>query len=327
MKTREILFKLNLRGNGIVNFDSVQQKYLLSKYGNWNENYKNDNLKFSKKSFHVSKDENGKDKLTYNLKIDSTCLRHAVFENDCKISNVKVTMNDELLAYYVSSFVGIARGYMFSVKDKLILTRSSALTICSAEEVSGALPYMEVHSNYCTDGTTKKEEKVDKKKTSLYYSENVGNVYYETMGAIDLTKLQFMSCDPQFGRVCFKDEWIEGDDSLFAKVFNEHYGKVPYEVGYFNTNTGTYKSELAEYGVKFDEEFVKYLLKNLLVRIATININRATGFANACGLQCKVVTDGFSTFDDKGWVNIENEEDIDTFIKEIEINDVYNKCD
>lgn len=31
MKTREILFKLNLEGNGIVNFDDTAQKLFLSK--------------------------------------------------------------------------------------------------------------------------------------------------------------------------------------------------------------------------------------------------------------------------------------------------------
>lgn len=326
MKTKEILFRLNLQGNGIVNFDDTSQKFFLSKNVEWQENYKNDNLKFSKKVFYKDRDTDGNEVIKYKLKIDSTCLRHALFENDCKISNPKVMINDELFAYYISSIVGIIRGFMFADK-KESFTRSSAITITSAIENSGAVPYMEVHTNYCVDGTTAKEEKDDKKKTSLYYSENVGDTFYEAKGAIDLTRLQFMSCDPQFGRNSFKVEWIEGKDNLFEKVFKEHYGRVPYEVGYYNTNTGTYKSEFSEHGIRFDNEFVSFLLKEILIRLATLKINRSIGYANACSLQCKAVTDGFSTFNDEGWENIENEDDIDKFISQIEVDNIYEKTE
>lgn len=327
MRTKEILFKLDLQGNGIVNFDDTAQKYFLAKYCHWQENYKNNNLKFSKKTFRKEgKDEDGNDIVKYNMKIDSTCLRHALFERDCKISNPKVAMNDELFAYYVSSVPGLVRGYMFTTKEDIGYARSSAITITSAEETSGAIPYMEVHSNYCADGTSIREDD-EKKKTSFYYSENVGDTFYNAKGAIDLTKLQFMSCDPQFGRVCFKDKWMEGDNNLLEKVFKEHYGRVPYEVGHYNTNTNTYKSEFSEHGIKFDEDFVRYLLKEILIRVATLNIKRSMGYANACRLQCKAVTDGFSTFDDNGWVDIKSEEDIDNFISQIEIEDVYVKTE
>ena len=179
----------------------------------------------------------------------------------------------------------------------------------------------------CVDGTSVREEKDDKKKTSFYYSENVGDTFYEAKGAIDLSKLQFMSCDPQFGRMSFKSEWIEGENNLFEKVFKEHYGQVPYEVGYYNTNTGTYRSEFSEQGIKFNDQFVHYLLKEILRRLATLKINRSMGYANVCALQCKAVTDGFSTFDDNGWVNIENEEDINQFVSQIEIDNIYVKTE
>ena len=51
------------------------------------------------------------------------------------------------------------------------------------------------------------------------------------------------------------------------------------------------------------------------------------GYANVCALQCKAVTDGFSTFDDNGWFNIENEEDINQFVSQIEIDDIYIKTE
>lgn len=327
LRTREILFKLNLDGNGIVNFDDTAQKIFLSKNCQWQENYKNDNLKFSKKAFYKEKDNDGNEVTKYKVKIDSTCLRHALFERDCKISNPKVMMNDELFAYYVSSIVAIVRGFMYTNKKDIGFARSSAITITSAIENGGAVPYMEVHSNYCADGTSVREEKDDKKKTSFYYSENVGDTFYEAKGAIDLSKLQFMSCDPQFGRMSFKSEWIEGENNLFEKVFKEHYGQVPYEVGYYNTNTGTYRSEFSEQGIKFNDQFVRYLLKEILQRLATLKINRSMGYANVCALQCKAVTDGFSTFDDNGWVNIENEEDINQFVSQIEIDDIYIKTE
>ena len=126
-KTKEILFKIKMNGRGIVNYDSQDQKFFLMKRCEYPVSLKNDNLKLGKKSFHQYADENGEVKCTFNAKISSNCLRHSIFEKDAWIFNPKVTIDENILSYFISSFVGITRGYALLTKEKNSLVRASAL--------------------------------------------------------------------------------------------------------------------------------------------------------------------------------------------------------
>ena len=113
METKQILFKLKLQGNGVVNFDSKEQKYMLYKTDNGPayEILKNDNGKFAKKSFvQIGEKEDGTPLYHSRLKISSNCLRHAIFEKDSPItlSQALVTQNDELFAFFVALVTDIA---------------------------------------------------------------------------------------------------------------------------------------------------------------------------------------------------------------------------
>lgn len=322
-KTKEILFKIKMNGRGIVNYDSQDQKFFLMKRCEYPVSLKNDNLKLGKKSFHQYVDENGEVKCTFNAKISSNCLRHSIFEKDAWIFNPKVTIDENILSYFISSFVGITRGYALLTKEKNSLVRASALTITSAEEVNGAVPYLEFCSSLTADGTTKKES--EEKRTSLFAQETLGDVVYEAKGGINISQLQFMSGDVQFGRLSFLPTWAEGEAPLIAEMFRKHYGAVPFEIGRYTSTPQTYLEQFDEFGIKFEDEFVKYLITELLQRIGTLKITRANGFANVCSLECKAVTDGFSTFDNDGWVEIKTRGDIERFVSSLEIDDIYYK--
>ena len=327
MVSEKILFKLRLGGNGIVNFDSIEQKRFLKKYGDWNDAFRNDNLKFCKKSFELIDNGEECEKLKFKVKIDSACLRYNIFKDYCSINNPKVTIDDKTLATYVASRVGIIRGYLFQNKDNISVKRESCLSITSAVDLTNQYPYMEIHNNFSIGGTTKKDEDDDKKKTSLYFAENVGEILYETKGSIDLMELQFMSCSPQHRGMAFMDYWLEGDNPLFEEVFQKHYGRIPYEAGYYNTNPTCYTNQFAERGIMFDDDFVREMVSILLTQIRSLFIERATSNAYVIDMQAKIVTDGFSTYDDKDWVSVNSKEELDKFLSPLEIKRKYPKVE
>lgn len=331
MLSQRIIFKLSIKGNGIVNYDSVEQKWFLRKFEEFNKEFRTENLKFCKKSFeknnNCSDDSSDKKSPTGKVKIDSACIRYNIYKDISNIDNPNITHEDESLAKFIFSKVGITRGYLRQTQEKVTYKRASCLCITSAIDVSNQIPYMEVHTNYSVDGTTKKEEGNDKKKTSLYYSESVGEISYKAKGSINLNRLKFMSCSPEYGRMAFKDSWLEGDNPLIEKIFIENYGYIPYESGYYNTNPLCHTNRFPERGILFHDDFVREMVKFLLTQIRTLFIESATAMAYAVDMQAKIVTDGFSVYDDKGWVSINSEEDIINFLAPLEIQNNYVKVE
>ena len=328
MKT--ILFKLTLNGRGVVNYDSSEQMYFTN--GHCGTHYKNDNIKLSKKVFKKKTnignfddgDSNKKSvDVDYVLKISSGCLRHAMFANDYDASNPSIFNNDLEAAYFISTIPGLMRGYMYSTYNDQSYIKKSPLTITAAIEKTGAVPYLEVNSV-----STKKEKGIN----SLFYTEDVGDVKYEVEGAIDLKQMQFMSCDEFFGRVNFKSEWLEGEKPLLDTVFKQKYGYVPYKVGYFTSTSSVFGSQIGEYGIKFDKQFIVFLVRETIKRILGIFIKRACAYAATSSLEIKFVNDGIrDTMDSEdGWVKVTADNvdeinfDVDDFYKEIK-GEVLNK--
>lgn len=326
--SKSILFKLSLKGNGVVNYDDENQKYMLGKHCGVDIDWSNKNYNLAKKSY--SKKE-GDDKATYNLKISSTCLRHSLFEDDYKATNPNISKLDVCMADFISSVPGLLRGYMFTTRgssdgveggDKgecFIL--KSPITLTNAEECTGAIPSLEVNSP--SGYKPVKEEKEDKSSASFYYTENVGDVAYQAKGVIDLKQMQFLSDDLFFGRMAIKNQWLEGD-RLLDKVFMNRYGRIPYTEGFFTSTKGVFGDRIAEHGVKFDDEFVRFLVCEALKRLASISIKRAGAYAETDSLQIKIVDDG--TIDkfnsEEGWQEV-TPELIEKLSKELVIDDFY----
>lgn len=324
--SKAILFKLALKGNGVVNFDSASQKYMLEKCGIKIDTSKA-NYKLAKKSFT---NQDGEEKVASSLKISSTCLRHSLFEDDYKATNPTISRVDVCLADFISSVSGLLRGYMFTASgssskedsdedkgESFIL--KSPITLTNAEECTGAIPIIEVNSPSVPKTSTE-----DSKATpSFYFTENVGDVAYQAKGVIDFKQMQFMSDDPFLGRVSFKKEWLEGG-KLFDKVFMNHYGRIPYTAGFFTATKSVFGERIAEHGVKFDEGFVRFLVCEALKRLLSISIKRAGAYAETSSLRIKVVNnsleDKFSSED--GWETV-TPELIEKLSKELVIDDFY----
>lgn len=315
MKTGTIIFKLELGGRGIVNFDdpSTQKKFIVDHCGSDKKIYHNNNIKVGKKAYTkraeptVIMNEDGEVvrviDVDYNLKISSNCLRHEIFVNDAEIQNVKSFLSDFILSRYTTSVQKLLQGYTCLSQDDS-LTRKGALSITDALENSGAQIFMECHSN-----SGPKEKTSDEGSTSLFFSEQVGDTSYEAYGSISLKELQFISADPFFGRLRLKPEWFEGDSPLIVDAFKSHYGVVPFKTGYYTSSTAVYGKRLAEFGIRLSDDFVKFLVREQLKRILDIYINRAGAVAYTTKLKIKLVKDcyGANFRNNEGWIEITSE--------------------
>lgn len=325
MKTKNIIFKVELKGRGVVNFDDAkaQSSMLLNHCDIDKKSYQDPkkgyeirkNIKVAKKAFSrlaepiVKTDAEGNVvriiDTDYKLKIASTCLRNAIFADDTTVQNVKAFLSNPVLAHYVTSTHSLLRGYTVLSKDGSkdgYLTRKGALTITDAIETTGAQIFLECHSN-----SGPKEKSGDDGSTSLYYTEQVGDTQYEAQGMISLKELQFLSADPFFGRLMIKPEWFEGGSPLITRSFEAHYGSTPFSVGYFTSSTAVLSNRLAEFGIRLNDDFVKFLVREQLKRLLNTKINRAEGVAYTSALKIKFVENGLgSNFDDdEGWITVD----------------------
>ena len=309
-KIKSIAFRMQLEGNGVVNFDGDEQKNILKfQCGtSINDNGgKNSNYKFAKKEFFElpKEEQTERKKFGYRLKISSECLRHAIFN---EIYNPSIVYTDALLAHYTFSKSRLLQGWMWAdaSKTKPSLVKRSAVAISHAS--SNAVPFLEIQTQ-----DIPKEKTSDDSSTSLYYRENVGHVKYNVDGFIDIEDLQFLSVDPFFNRLAVDSSWVEGDNCLMDKTFMNLYGCIPYKKGWWQSTTQHLSRYVGEYGVKFDNEFVVSLLKELLKRLLHIKITRATAYAKTSKLEINL-----NPLSDGEWIELTEE-----MIDELSFDNLY----
>jgi hypothetical protein len=313
-KTKNILFRMELKGKGVVNFDSNDQKYL------WNENTKNsgqervshNNVSFAKKRWY--KNEDGS--FDHKLIISSNCLRHYIFSDDTLYQSPNIINNANLLNSMIASPGLILRGYMFAEKDPAkSIKRSSVLSITDAEQTNNSISSIET---FARSG----EKIVDENKsdTSFFKKETVGEITYEAIGAIDLMQMQFISCDQIFDRLALNPDTFE-DYSNFLST------KLPN----FNSKLSYYQIkgsaiELPEYGFILSKDNIVFLTKELLRRMINLKIRKSAAYAETINIQYKLVSDPFQDKlnNDDGW-NTLTQESIDTL--DFEPEDFYFEYD
>jgi hypothetical protein len=303
MKTKGIIFKLELEGEGIVNFDTVKQKWILNQYKGTKhlvENLGNDNMSYAKKNFYKDGDD-----VSYKIKISSDCLRNDMFKNDVLAQTPSISHNPVLLHSYLASPSTLLRGYVFTDKSKDSIKRKSPITITDAEQTSNNLTVMDVHTT--TTEKITKEDKDDKSGLSLFSKESIGKVSYESKGSINLNQLQFMGCDAVFDRYSMNPD----NYSLFERFINQRIKNYGGLLGYYKLKTSV--NDIPELGVLFSESDIEFMTKEALKRILSIHIKRATAYAKTKVLKIKLVKDSiddnFNT--DDGWITLKTEADID----------------
>jgi hypothetical protein len=295
-KVKNILFRVNLKGNGIVNFDDSSQKFM---YNGTNLNSMKtmyDNTSYAKKRFYKDVDGN----LTYKICISSDCLRHDIFKEDILNQSPNIINNEAVLYSFIASPANLLRGYLFADK-KETYKRKGAITITDAEQTCNAVSYIETFSR-----SGLKNQDSDKADNSFYKKETIGNIKYSTIGNIDLMQLQFVSVDQIFDRFSFNPDSFELYKA-FLKTKLENFNS---ELGYFQIESSVI--DIPEYGFKFSNENVNKLVQEFFTRLLKLNILRKNAYANIESIEYKLVYDVIEdTFDtEDGWLSIKNEFDI-----------------
>jgi hypothetical protein len=307
MKVKHVNFNVTLEGNGIVNFDSGEQKYLWnreSKAGFKNKFTSADNNNMYAKK-HYIRNENGE--LDYKIKLSSDCLRNAIFSGDAIATNPSITHHSVLLNSFIGSTLGLVRGYMFATKTN-ILKRKSPLTITSATQTNDAESYMEFFSR---SGMKKIGDDSGTKDTTIFNKETIGDITYEAKGFINIQSLQFLSSDPIFDRFSFNSDEFE----LLKTFLSGNLPKFDSEMGYYSLKTSAI--DVAEFGIKLNQENIIFLIKETLKRILSINILRSGSFAKTTGLTIELVYDPINSITNKS-ITINSIEDIDNLDFEVE---------
>lgn len=290
---KTILLKVELKGNGIVNFDSGDQKYLWNKNASDNGQEKSlyDNVSFAKKRWYK---ENGK--TTHKIIISSNCLRHNIFSDDVLFQSPNIMNNKNLLYSMIGSPGSLLRGYLFTQKDVTSIHRSSVLNITDAQQTNEAISSIET---FARSGEKVSDE--NKSDTSFFKKESIGDITYEALGSIDLMQLQFISCDEIFDRLAFNPDDFEEYKKSMVTRFPD-----------FNPTLGFYQIknsviELPEYGIKLSKENTVSLTKELLTRILNTNIRTSGAYAEVVKVSYKLVFDAFENkmSNKDGWVEID----------------------
>lgn len=306
MKIKHVNFEIKLKGNGIVNFDSGDQKFLWnreSKEGNKNKfSSANDNNVYAKKVYFRDDSNN----LNYKIKISSDALRNAIFKMDAIATNPSISHHKSLLYSFIGSTMGLVRGYMFTGEE--IIKRKSPLTITAAIQTNNAESYMELHSR---SGEKKINNDTDEKDTTLFNKETIGDITYKAEGSINTQGLEFLSCDPIFDRYSFNS-----DDYNILKTFLKNtLPNFDGELGYYSLKSSVI--DVAEYGIKLTNEQIVYLIKETLKRILALSIQRANAYVKLESLKIELVTDVINAKNNV-WVEIKTKEDVDNLDFDIE---------
>lgn len=302
-KTKGILFKLEMGGRGIVNYDGPEQKFVWgreSKKGNKNQFASiNNNLSLAKKVYTKS-DE---DVLEYLIKISSNAFKFSLYSEDAVANTSSIQHNPILFNSSIASFNGIVRGYLYTGDN--IFKRKSPLTIVDIIQSNNAQSSMELFTK--SGAKVTKTDVDDKGGTSLFIKETIGDITYQSFGEIDISELQFVSADPIFDRTSFNSD----DFEIYKMFLKKHFDKLNPKLGYYKLKTAN--ADISEFGYTIDNETMIDIIKVLLYRLLTVKIKRNNAIAFTSKVLIKYVNDPLkdTLLNPDGWVEIATQEDID----------------
>lgn len=309
---KNILFKLEIEGDGIVNFDSSQQRFIHIADNKNHLSHFHDNVTYSKKNFYGKAGEEG---FRWRIKISSDCMKKEMFGEDLIAHTSKLAHNDDLLYGYISSPLAIIRGYMDTTRKEDVIKRKGAITLCDAEQVCDAMPYLETFSK--AGHREKNNGDSDKGDNTFYTKETVGKIRYEGDGDINLIELQFSSCDEIYGRYNFDPDKFE----LYKQYYELYFPESNLQLDYYQLKTNSI--DIPEYGIKFGTDEIKYMIKEFFKRLLGMNIKRRGSYAKTATLKIKLVENPLvdTRESEDNWITISNESEIENL--DFDIQDYY----
>lgn len=306
---KNILIRLNLKGYGIVNYDSGEQKWTINDLGINRLKTMHNNVNYAKKNFY----KNSEGDTDYKIKISSDCLKHSIFEKEIPFQSPNICHEKAIMYSFIGSPAYILRGgFLEFGKGTFSFKRKSPFQLNDAEQTCGAISVIELFSK---SGKKRTDNTIDDKAdNTLFKKETVGAIEYMTEGFIDLEQLQFISTDILFDRMAFNPD----DFELFSKFLKTRLANFDSKLGWYSMKNSV--NEIPEYGFKFTQENIVSLVKHLFQCISEFRIKRKSGAAYIGEFEYKFVFDPIEDkkYDEKGWVSVKSQSDIDNLNFEVE---------
>ena len=309
---KSIKFEIEMEGQGIVNYDSNDQKYVPTKDRKYS---RHNNEMFSKKNFY----RNEEGEVFGKVKISSDCIKKSIFNDQADIPNI--SHNKNILNSYISHPNRILRGYLLTDRKETI-KRKGALNITDAEQICDARVYMETFSKHQAKTSYKEhneETGEDKSDNTFYKKETVGDIKYKASGNIDLSILQFVPCDQILDRYSFNPDTFETYKKFLSRYFpNENSLELKKYI---------YKSNpfIPELGLKLSDESVIKMVKKFLKNLFATEITRSSSFAKVSKLRIQLIEDPITdNIEGRNYIEINSKEDIDNL--EFQIEEFYREA-
>lgn len=299
-KIKAIKFEINLKGRGVVNFDDSSKRFLMMKYEGVNKaDYMNDNVKIAKKEY--SNDG-------FKVKISSACLRKHIFGESMEYVTPEIAYSKNVLSSVIANPTMLTRGYMFACKDGVSIKRKGPLSISDAIQTNDAKVVMEM----CT-ATGQRND------TSMFGIESVGDITYKSVGSLSVKQLQFVSTDPRYDRMAVPHDWVENESSMYRTALKANIPNINPTVGYFVAKSSINKyARYAESGMLINDDALQSIIKELLINIRAMFIERATSFAEVESFRILLVRNAINDIANGKWLEITSEEDINNLILDLE---------
>ena len=298
-EVKTILFRYELNGRGIVNYDETSlQKKLINKFDYLSHlRHHANNITYAKKE--LLDDD-------YKIKISSNSLRKALFEKYIIAHTPEVSLDDTLLFSTLATPVSLLRGYMFLSKKNENLKRKGAISITDAIQTNTAKSKLEVFVRSGKKET--KDVELDTSDNTFFVKETVGDITYGGRGFLDLRTLQFVPCDDIFDRFQFNPDRYQ----MFKKFLKLNLPNFDNDLGYYMYNTSSYR--LPERGLFLTNEQVLFLTKEFFKLLVSLEMRKSNGFAEISKIEYKLVTTpSIETFNDNnGWIELRNHNDVES---------------
>lgn len=296
-KVKNIIYKIELEGNGIVNADSSEQSYFYNGVASLKHmTAHTNNVNYAKKRFYKNDDGD----VSYKLAITSDCMKHAMFQADLMSQSPNIIHNKTVFYSFIASPANILRGFCFLALENN--KRKGAITLTDAIQTCGAISHLEVCAR-----SGRKETDPNVKDNTFYKKEVVGDVKYAAKGNLDLMQLQFISVSDIFDRKAFNAD----DFELYSKFLKMRLKNFNSELKWYMIKDCSVK--IPEHGFTLSNENVLDLVKLYFSRLIRLNITRRNAYTKISSLKYKlvydVIDDNYENED--GWVEIKNQNDID----------------
>jgi hypothetical protein len=298
---RGIHVKLELEGQGIVNCDGDQSKYLYMNSVNTGDfdSAKNDNMKFGKAVYMLNPDsKNFHDKYVHQNMFSGPALRHAIHAEAIPFQTPAMFDYPEIRQAFIASLDGLLRGAMYApsknASDTEGFKRKSPYTITDAIEDSGSISSMQMRTSLSVDSDGKRSD------TSLFCEETKGKTHYTAQGYVDMKLLEIIPASANADR----KGMCEGDLDPVIRLLKEQFEDEQVSSGLYSL-TGS-QSRMAEKAILLGSKAVQKLVNHLLRKMASIYVSRQSAFVRTLSVQVKFVVDPI--FDDfnspEGWVTV-----------------------